>query len=84
MCPAMEDKKNSKFSFNLKIKFSKLPVHLIQVEVFDVRGRLVLNQEFPPSSLILVPTERLEDASYTIRVSSGSQEYLKKIIKGIN
>lgn len=68
----------------VKIKFSKLPVHLIQVEVFDVRGRLVLNQEFPPSSLILVPTERLEDASYTIRVSSGSQEYLKKIIKGIN
>ena len=24
MCPEMEDKKNSKFSFNLKIKFSKL------------------------------------------------------------
>ena len=24
MCPAMEDKKNSKFSFNLKIKFLRL------------------------------------------------------------
>jgi len=68
----------------VRAKFSKLPVHPIHVEVFDVRGRLVLDQEFQPSSQITIPTERLEDASYMIRVSSGSQEYLKKLIKGIN
>ena len=72
------------FKEYINIKFSRLPVHQIQIEVFDIRGRLVLTQEFQPSSLISVPTDRLEDASYMIRVSSGSQEYLKKIIKGIN
>ena len=68
----------------VNVKFSKPTIYTIQIEVFDVRGRLVLNQKFQPSSLISVPTDRLEDASYIIRVSSGSQEYLKKIIKGIN
>ncbi len=72
------------FKAFVKVKFSKLPVHPIFIEVFDVRGRLVLDQEFQPSDMITVPTERLEDASYMIRVSSGSQEYLKKLIKGIN
>jgi len=72
------------FKAYVKVKFSKLPVHPIHIEVFDVRGRLVLDQEFQPSGLITVPTERLEDASYMMRVSSGSQEYLKKLIKGIN
>ena len=68
----------------VKVKFSRLPLHPIYIEVFDVRGRLVLNQKFQAASLISVPTERLEDASYIIRVSSGSQKYLKKLIKGIN
>ena len=68
----------------VKVKFSKLPLHSIHIEVFDVRGRLVLTQKFQPANLISVPTERLEDASYIIRISSGSQEYLKKLIKGIN
>lgn len=72
------------FKDHVNIKFSKPTVYRIQVEIFDVRGRLVINQEFQPSNLISVPTNRLEDASYIIRVSSGSQEYLKKLIKGIN
>jgi len=72
------------FKSHVNIKFSKPTVHPIHIEVFDVRGRLVLDQKFQPSSMITVPTERLEDASYMIRVSSGSQEYLKKLIKGIN
>jgi len=72
------------FKEYVNIKFSKLTKYPIQIEVFDVRGRLVINLEFQPSSLISVPTYRLEDASYVIRVSSGSQEFLKKLIKGIN
>jgi len=72
------------FKAYVKVKFSKPTVHPIHIEVFDVRGRLVLDQKFQPSGLITIPTERLEDASYIMRVSSGSQEYLKKLIKGIN
>ena len=72
------------FKDHIHIKFSKATVYKIQIEIFDVRGRLVKIQEFQPSGQITVSTSRLEDASYIIRVSSGSQEYLKKLIKGIN
>lgn len=69
------------FKAFVKVKFSKPTIHPIHVEVFDLRGRLVLDQKFQPSGLISVPTNQLEDASYVIRVSSGSQENLKKLIK---
>ena len=67
----------------VKIKFSKPTIYPIKIDVFDVRGRLVINQEFRPSAQITVSMDRLEDASYIIRVSSGSHEFLKKLIKGI-
>lgn len=66
----------------VNIRFSKPTMYPIQIEVFDVRGRLVLNQEFQPSGQITVSMDRLEDASYIIRISSGSSEFLKKLIKG--
>ena len=66
----------------VKLKFSKPTTYPVQIEVFDVRGRLVLNQNFPASDRITVSMDRLEDASYMIRVSSGSQKFLKKLIKG--
>ena len=69
----------------VNIKFSKVSMYPIHVELFDIRGRLVLKQEFQASSLISVATDRLQNAaSYVMRVSSGSQEFLKKLIKGIN
>ena len=68
----------------VNIKFSVLPTYTVFVEVFDIRGRLVLDQKHPPSNLISIATNHLEDASYVVRVSSGSQEFLKKLIKGIN
>ena len=66
----------------VKIKFSKPTIYPIQIDVFDVRGRLVLNQEFQPSGQITVSMDLLEDASYIIRISSGSSKFLKKLIKG--
>ena len=49
--------------------------------MFDLRGRLVLDNDYPPSLQITVSMERLEDASYVIRISSGSMAFLKKLIK---
>ena len=66
----------------IKIKFSKPTMYPIQIDVFDVRGRLVLNRAFQPSGQITVSMDRLEDASYIIRISSGSSKFLKKLIKG--
>ncbi|MDG1394574.1 MAG: T9SS type A sorting domain-containing protein [Flavobacteriaceae bacterium] len=66
----------------VNIKFSKPTIYPVQIEVFDVRGRLVLNQEFEPSGQITLTTDRLEDSSYIIRISSGSNDFLKKLIKG--
>ena len=73
------------FTDFVNIKFSKVSMYTIYIEVFDIRGRLVLKQEFQASSLISVATDRLQNAaSYVMRVSSGSQEFLEKLIKGIN
>ena len=73
------------FTDFVNIKFSKVSVYPIHVELFDIRGRLVLKQEFQASSLISIATDRLQNAaSYVIRVSIGSQDFLKKLIKGIN
>ena len=66
----------------INIKFSKPTLFPVTIEVFDIRGRLVLEQQFQPSSLVSFSADRLEDASYIIRVSSGSQAFLKKLIKG--
>ena len=68
----------------VNIKFSTPPTYAIFVEVFDIRGRLVLDQKFQSSNLITIATNRLEDASYVVRISSGSQAFLKKLIKGTN
>lgn len=72
------------FKDHVNIKFSKPTVHPIFIDVFDVRGRLVLSQKFNPSRLITIATDRLADSGYIIRVSSGSQKFIKKLIKGIN
>ena len=65
----------------INIKFSNPTIHPIQIEVFDLRGRLVLDNDYPPSLQITVSMERLEDASYVVRISSGSMAFLKKLIK---
>jgi len=67
----------------INIKFSKPTLFPVSIEVFDIRGRLVLEQRFQPSSLVSFSADRLEDASYIIRVSSGSHAFLKKLIKGL-
>ena len=69
------------FTEFIKIKFSKPTIYPVQIEVFDTRGRLVLDKDYPPSSQITVSTQRLENASYVVRISSGSMEFLKKLIK---
>jgi hypothetical protein len=67
----------------INIKFSKPTLFPVTIEVFDIRGRLVLEQQFQPSSQVSFSADRLEDASYVVRVSSGSQAFLKKLIKGL-
>jgi len=67
----------------INIKFSKLTTYPVVVEVFDIRGRLVLNQQFQPTSLVSIRTNWLAEMSYIIRVSSGDQKFIKKLIKGI-
>ncbi len=69
------------FTEYINIKFSKPTIYPVQIEVFDTRGRLVLDKDYPPSSQITVSTQRLENASYVVRISSGSMEFLKKLIK---
>jgi len=46
----------------INIKFSKPTLFPVTIEVFDIRGRLVLEQQFQPSSLVSFSADRLEDA----------------------
>ncbi len=69
------------FTDHIDIQFAKLTLFPVLVRVFDMRGRLVHNQQFQPSKQIRIALEHLEEAGYVIRVASGVKSYLKKLVR---
>lgn len=69
------------FQDHVNILFSKTTDYPVLVRVFDVRGRLVFDNQYQPSKYIRVPLEHLQEAGYIIRVASGGIAFLDKLIK---
>lgn len=68
----------------INIQFTKTTLFPVLVRVFDMRGRMVHDEEFRPAKDIRLHVGHFEEAGYVIRIASGGKSYLKKLIKSNN
>ncbi len=71
----------SPFSNLINIYFEKLVESAIDVKIFDVRGRLVFQQLFPPQQNLTLDVNRLAIAKYLLVIETGNNKTLKHILK---
>lgn len=65
----------------IKIDFAKKTKHNIHIKIFDINGKVIVNQTFNPTNEIVLPLKRISIGSYLINVTSGGNSSTKKILK---
>lgn len=71
----------SPFSNLINIHFEKLVDADIHVTIFDVRGRVIFQQLFPPQQYLTLDVDRLAVAKYMLLIETGNNKTLKHILK---
>ena len=69
------------FDSNVTVRFSEAIEGTVTVVLYDVSGRIIYNQEKPPSKEIVLDFGFLSTASYLLRVSHEGKEFTANIIK---
>jgi hypothetical protein len=69
------------FKSQLMIKFDKQTETSVEFQIWDLLGRQVYYNQFPPSSEIPLDLNFLSKAQYIMNITSGSAIYTTKIIK---
>lgn len=70
------------FTETINFQFSKQPLGLISIVVFDVSGRLVYDQKQRAINAVLtIDLSRLPTSAYLVRLSATNYNYYTKIIK---
>lgn len=65
----------------IKIDFSVKTKHPIHLKIYDVNGKLFINETHDASKSIVVPMKKFSIGNYLVRVVSGENKYVKKIFK---
>lgn len=69
------------FTDYIKINFSSLPDFPVHVMIYDMSGRAFLQQTFSPNSSITIPMYRYSIGTYLVRILSGNNKFVEKILK---
>jgi hypothetical protein len=69
------------FIDHIKINFSKETVNDIQINIYDLNGKVLFSKKYKPTSVLFVPMRFYNIGSYVIRIQSGTNKITKKIIK---
>jgi hypothetical protein len=65
----------------IRIDFSRKTLLDIQVQIFDLNGRFIFSENFQPTDTIVIPMKNFAVATYLVLITSGKNNYTKKIIK---
>ena len=65
----------------IKIDFAKKTTNDIYISVYDVNGKIIINQKYSPTNEIILPLKRISIGTYLINVKSGNNSSTKKILK---
>jgi hypothetical protein len=69
------------FTDYIKINFSNLPEFPIHIVIYDVSGKAFLQQTFSPNTSITIPMSRYSIGTYLVRILSGNNKFVEKILK---
>jgi hypothetical protein len=65
----------------IQINFSKKTAFNIHIKVFDVNGRIYINNTFEATDKIILPLNRFSIGTYLIQIKSGKSSSTTKILK---
>jgi hypothetical protein len=69
------------FIDHIKINFSKETVNDIQINIYDLNGKVLFSKKYKPTDVLFVPMRFYSIGSYVIRIQSGTTKITKKLIK---
>ena len=65
----------------IQINFSKKTAYNIHIKVFDVNGKVYINNTFVATDKIILPLNRFSIGTYLIQIKSGKSSSTSKILK---
>ena len=65
----------------INIDFSTKTKHPVHLKVYDVNGKIFINSSYASTKHIRLPMTKLGIGNYLIRLVSGENKYVKKLIK---
>jgi hypothetical protein len=69
------------FIDHIKINFSKATANDIQINIYDLNGKVLLSKKHKPTDLVFVPMRYFGLGSYIIHIQSGNNKFTKKLLK---
>lgn len=69
------------FDYNIQILFNENVSEDINIDVYDISGKLVYSKSFSPSIKIQINLESLSSGSYTLKAISNGKLFNSKLIK---
>lgn len=69
------------FTSILNLDLSKISNDMVEIDIYDMQGKLIIHQFHEKHSLIQMNTEILKRGTYIIEINSGTELFRKKLIK---
>jgi len=69
------------FLANITLLFSEEIVDEVKVEIYDLLGRLVFSNNYPPSQNVSMILDNFPVANYILKVQANNKQIVKKILK---
>ena len=65
----------------IKINFSKTTANDIQINIYDLNGKVLLSKKHKSTDVLFVPMRYFSLGSYIIHIQSGKNKFIKKLLK---
>ena len=69
------------FIDHIKINFSKRTANDIQINIYDLNGKVLVSKKHKPTDVLLVPMRYFSLGTYIIQVQSGKNKFTEKLLK---
>jgi hypothetical protein len=69
------------FIDHIKINFSKATANDIQINIYDLNGKVLLSKKHKSTDVLFVPMRYFGLGSYIIHIQSGKNKFTKKLLK---
>jgi hypothetical protein len=70
------------FLESLSLFFNEAVADKVTVEIYDMLGRLIFSNSYPPSQNVNVILDDFTVANYILKIQANNKQIVKKILKG--